>query len=1197
MSIIQAAGSGEVSTGFYKHLLDQSLKFDDGKSSALSRTPASAGNQRLWTFSAWVKKSTLDIDGYLLGIGTSSTPEFIKISNSSTDQFEYAYWNGSVYVYQVRATALLRDTSAWYHIVLAVDTAQGTAANRVKFYVNGTQLTDFSISTYPTQNADTRTNAAVEHRIGSSNGGGYYDGYIAEVNFIDGAALTPASFGETKNGIWVPKDTSGLTFGTNGFHLTFKDDVVCEGFNTVTYTGTGANNSISGIGFDPALVWIKSRSNTYDNQLYNTVRGPTKRVFSNKTDAESTGSDLVQSFDADGFTIGTNVGLNNSGSTYVGWCWEAGGTPTADNSAGVGATPTAGSVKIDGSNLGSALAGSIAATRISANTARGFSITTYTGTGGTKTVAHGLGATPTWVMIKVLVGAPTYWRVFHTGITSGQNLLLNDAAADSAYADRIGTNNTSSVVEVIHGGGDPDAVNANGGSYLMYSWTDITGYSKFGSYTGNANATGPSVTLGFAPAWILIKNRDAAENWYIWDNTREPAPAKKNKRLHPNLNVVEQTSTGRSITFTATGFQVTDTDSSVNGNGNTFIYAAFADTRSAAFFKDVTTNGNHFTPVNLDYRDSVPDTPTNNFSTLNPLVVSGGTPTLSEGNLKLTGSGTDYDRSYATIGLTSGKWYVEFFYASGDNRGMFGVVREDATSADGSGIYIGSILHTYGIDFRARAYTGTSATSSSGQELFDATDYDIGDIGLLCFDIDNGKLWFGRRDVSGNATIWYDSNGANNGDPSAGSNPTYTGTFTGHTWFIGCHDYNGTVIISNFGQDGSFSGSLASQGVSDSNGIGDFNYIESGFLALCSLNSPDVEITDGSENFVPYVYTANNASTRDFTGIGFAPDFLWFKGRTTAFSHALYDVVRGVNKGLQTNSTGAENTYPVMTAFGDDGFSTATDAAVAGNILNNSTDAYVAWAWLAGTAFSNDASATGVGTIDSEGQVNTTAGFAIIKYTGTRGSDGGETGTPTTIAHGLGKKPTMVITKRRDNTGSWNVWHQGYQPDATYLNYQLKLESTDASNNAGWQRTDTGFSTTVFCPARYSYDDVSGATYIAYVFTDIEGFSKAGSYVGNGSANGQFVFTGHRPSFLLVRRADGASHWQIYDAGRHPDNVNNDILYANLTDAETVGSSYAVDFLSNGFKVRTTGGDINASGGSFIYFSFADQPFKFSNAR
>ena len=346
MSIIQAAGSGEVSTGFYKHLLDQSLKFDDGKASALSRTPASVGNQRLWTFSAWAKKSTLDLDGYLLGVGASSAPEFIKISNSSTDQFEYAYWNGSVYVYQVRATALLRDPSAWYHIVLAVDTAQGTAANRVKFYVNGTQLTAFTIATYPTQNADTRTNAAVEHRIGSVNGGGYYDGYIAEVNFIDGAALTPASFGETKDGIWVPKDTSGLTFGNQGFHLTFKDDVVSEGFNTVTYTGTGAAQSISGLGFEQdGLVWIKERSSTSAHILSNSVAGATKNLQSNNTDAEATDSNKISSFDGDGFSVGTSGAVNADGDTYVGWCWQAGGAPTDDNSANAGATPTAGQLK------------------------------------------------------------------------------------------------------------------------------------------------------------------------------------------------------------------------------------------------------------------------------------------------------------------------------------------------------------------------------------------------------------------------------------------------------------------------------------------------------------------------------------------------------------------------------------------------------------------------------------------------------------------------------------------------------------------------------------------------------------------------------------------------------------------------------------------------------------------------------------
>ena len=226
------------------------------------------------------------------------------------------------------------------------------------------------------------------------------DGYLAEINFVDGTALTAASFGETVQGIWTPKDTSGLTFGTNGFHLTFKDDVVSEGFNAVTYTGTGAAQSISGIGFDPDFVWVKERSSTSGHILSNSVAGATKLLTSNTTDSEQTDANKFSSFDGDGFSVGTSGAVNADGDTYVGWCWEAGGAPTADNSANAGATPTAGSVKIDGSNLGSALAGSIAATRLSANTTNGFSVVTYTGTGSAGTIAHGLGAAPKWVIVK-----------------------------------------------------------------------------------------------------------------------------------------------------------------------------------------------------------------------------------------------------------------------------------------------------------------------------------------------------------------------------------------------------------------------------------------------------------------------------------------------------------------------------------------------------------------------------------------------------------------------------------------------------------------------------------------------------------------------------------------------------------------------------------------------------------------------------
>ena len=520
---------------------------------------------------------------------------------------------------------------------------------------------------------------------------------------------------------------------------------------------------------------------------------------------------------------------------------------------------------------------------------------------------------------------------------------------------------------------------------------------------------------------------------------------------------------------------------------------------------------------------------------------------------------------------------------------MFGVVREDATSADGSGIYIGSILNTFGIDFRARAYTGTSATSSSGSELFDKTDFDTGDIGLLCFDIDNGKLWFGRRDVSGSSTIWYDSSGNNNGDPSAGSNPTYTGTYTGHTWFIGCHDYNGTTIVANFGQDGSFAGSLTSQGASDAGGIGDFNYIESGFLALCTSNMPDITIGPGQDSqaddhFNTVLYTGNG-STQNITGVGFQPDWTWIKNRAATDAHALTDSVRGVTKEIQTNALSAESTNADgLTAFGADGFSLGDD-----DIYNTNAEGYVSWNWKAGTSFSNDASATSVGTIDSTGTVNTDAGFAIISYTGT-GSAG-------TIAHGLGTVPKFYVVKNRGDSGTnWQAYHGAAasdpETDYLYLNSSAALDDADDWN-------DTAPTSSVFSVKTHNQVNESGDTYIAYLFSEIEGYSKFGSYVGNGNANGMFVYTGFRPAWIMVKEVGASGFWMIQDNKIYPINDGDTrSLAANDTATESTisGRGNEMDILSNGFKMRASTGDFNASN-THVYLAFAEQPFKFANAR
>ena len=1167
MSIIQAAGSGEVTTGFYKILLDQSLKFNDGDNPFLKRTPASQGSLTTFTFSFWYKRcvfgSYQEVFHVYPGSGERSQ---ILFMTDDTLKVELEAGNTNHFI----TNRLFRDPSAWYNVVVAFDSTNGTQASRVKIYVNGVDESDtsnggsgFSTANYPSQNATSGFNTTSQHEISTYDESDYHlDGYLAEVNFVDGTALTAASFGETKNGIWIPKDTSGLTFGTNGFHLTFKDDVVSEGFNTVTYAGNGGTQSISGIGFSPDLTWIKVRNEVNSHYLFDTIRGADQALFSDATNAETdySSSGRMTSFDGDGFTVPSgsgSTGTNASGDTYVAWCWEAGGTPTADNSASAGATPTSGSVKIDGSNLGSALAGSIAATRLTANTTRGFSIVKYTGTGSNATLAHGLSGAPEMIFFKK--DAATDWMVYNKTVGNNRFLYLNltnaQTGTDSTYFNDADPTSTVINLGSYHRNNDSSA------TYIAYCWDSISGYSSIGTYSGSGSA-GKSVTgLGFKPAFLMIKRTDTTGNWEVFDNMRN---IDNDPVLYWNTTAAESAAAGR-FTFDSDGFTLNDTGAGRNASGGTYIYMAFADTREAAFFKDVTSNGNHWTPVNLDYRDSVPDVPTNNFCTINPL--DNVSSTYAEGNLQINQSGYQYN-SRGTFGLRSGKWYWEIHMSS--THGEFGVCENGKAGQSDPQANIG-FYFIYNNGSAGVSYKNATAGSQSTSSI-SMTNWSAGDICQIAYDADNGILYHGL-----NGTF------QTSGDPAAGSgglitgiSPQFGGTMVP---FFGSGTSSSRTWVVNFGQDSSFAGlKSTANSNADGEGHGSFAYAPpSGYLALCSQNLPDAAIIDGTDNFETLTYTGSGSS-QGVTGLSFSPDWVWIKNRGRAGQgHVLHDTVRG-NDGaeallLQSDSTAAETHYDGygVTTFDSGGFTVIGN----GGLTNISSDTFVAWNWLAGTAFSNDASATSVGDTDSEGQVNTKAGFAIIKWT---------SGGSSVVAHGLGKKPDFIIIKSRDGTENWLVGNS-----ATGFANRTKLNSTDAQGSSS--AFSGGVTTTTFTEniASSSYDK------IGYLFANTEGYCKTGSYVGNGNADGPFVYTGFRPSFLLVRRADGVSHWMIFDVARHPSNVNDLRLYPNLTNAED--SSYSVDLLSNGFKPRHTGSDFNTSGGTHIYLAFADQPFKFSNAR
>ena len=342
-------------------------------------------------------------------------------------------------------------------------------------------------------------------------------------------------------------------------------------------------------------------------------------------------------------------------------------------------------------------------------------------------------------------------------------------------------------------------------------------------------------------------------------------------------------------------------------------------------------------------------------------------------------------------------------------------------------------------------------------------------------------------------------------------------------------------------------------------------------------------IDDGSAYFQTKLYTgtgSSNSVTNDGNS-DLQPDFIWIKERDGTGQHGAFDSSRGVQKELKIDEDGAESTASQsVTAFNSDGFTVGT----AGD-YNGSDNSQVAWQWKAngGTTTTNDASSTGVGSIDSVYQANTTAGFSIVSYTGT-GSAG-------TIAHGLGAVPSWMVVKNRSKSGGegWMVYHQGNTSAPETEHLQIHNTNATSDNDIAWN--DTAPTSTVFSVKDDDSTNDSGETHIAYLWTDIQGYSKFGDYIGTGNDDGPFVYTGFKPAWLMIKRTT-ANAWGIYDSARGVFNEITMNLDADRTDAENTATNYDdLDFLSNGFKLREENDDINASGGTYIYMAFAEHPF------
>ena len=591
--------------------------------------------------------------------------------------------------------------------------------------------------------------------------------------------------------------------------------------------------------------------------------------------------------------------------------------------------------------------------------------------------------------------------------------------------------------------------------------------------------------------------------------------------------------------------------------GTNGFYLNFSDnsgTTATTLGKDSSGNGNNFTPNNLATNDAVKDSPTNNFCTFNPLS-NYDNNTLSEGNLKVTGTASDHSwqQVRGNIGVSSGKWYFEIRCnsISATEGWIAGIHEVFGRDTDGYYWYNGSYSasgfgYAYGAQDNDKAVTNTSQKDfttgiTAGKVLGIRMNLDDNEILISVDGVDKGKMY----DIQ-----------------------------SGITYTPAVNIYTTSSATLNCGQDSTFHGQESAGGNTDSGGLGDFAYaVPSGYKALCSANLPDPTVLQGNKHFDTLLYTGTGSS-QNITGLEFQPDWVWVKKRSGSENHNTADAVRGAGLSLRPNTTGAETSSSgAINTFLSNGF-TVVDAGE----TNESGHTYVGWCWNAGgsTVTNNE------GSKSAQVRANPTAGISCISYTGD-GTSGASVG------HGLGVAPKIMFHKDRDSSNNWYTITTAVDGSPDYLYLNLTNSKADSGVTAPT-------SSLVYFTAS-SESNNNGNDYIMYAFSEVAGFSKIGTYKGNGSSDGTCVFLGFKPAFVMVKEIDGANNWIIMDSKRGAINPDLGWLYSDNSSAEESGSSRYCDFLSNGFKIRTSGSGLNSSNDTYMYLAFAESPFKYSRAR
>jgi hypothetical protein len=1057
----------------------------------LRRVNTSGGNRRVFTWAAWVKRSNVTplattalFSGANPVFNTSGQQEFILYIGTGDDFFINFGSSGVVQDGLITTTQKFRDCGNWFHLIVAVDSTKVNSTDRIRIYLNGSLITDFSSISYPSRNYEFSLNrSGFTINVGGKGAtGNEWLGELTDVFSIDGQALTPDVFGFYKQGKgyisvgstqstdfrpgqWVPKTPRVIKteinrrggFGVNGFYLPMNDsknfgaDFHCDPNSIITLNEklpqprVGVASTAVGIGYTDAL-----RADPYAANLV-----------------------LALPF--------VSGGLSSGFGDYA---------PSIKGS---------GSVKV------ATLNGNVAI----ANTAG------YYGSGA------------------YFDGSGDYLSFSDSGdwhFSSG-----NFTAECWVYPI------ASPSQPIIMGQWD----GAGGGTGL--SWVMILSNDSNRYLRGLISSTGSGVDFDLVSSTSLGLNQ--------WNHC---AFVKNGSTFTLYLN-------GVSVALT------TDSDALFNATNSLTIGASSAGSQpfngylqDLRIYKGVAkyTGGfdvpRPYTPVGIATWRAVPDTTANNFATLNAVQIN--RPTLTAGNLNWSAS-TAYVYGQGTIGIPpTGKWVFEGRFSnntSTDNYNSIGVginTTPPASPFNSSGNYgINDASATFGQSFVQNGVRQGSITLPAGTII------------QVLIDRDNNTMTFVKDGTLQTGT---------------GSTVTIPSSVTLYP-MIGEYNLSGQI---NFGQNPSFSGNTTAGTFTDSNSKGLFKYQPpSGFLSLCEDNLPTPAISDPGKYFKTVLWTGDGNNGRSIVGVGFTPDLVWTKYRNVVNNHHIFDSLRGPFLSLKSNTTGADQLLnTTFLSINSDGFSLGSSGDV-----NASGGTYVAWCWKAGAGTT---STNTNGSITSVVSVNQDAGFSVVSWTGNGSSTA-------TVGHGLGKVPAFLISKARGGTNDWWVVHKSGNGNLQLNTTSALITSGGTNGSMGYPSTLTN-STFTFTNGSSSVNNVnqSGVTYISYCWAEIEGFSKAFSYVGNGNADGPLVYLNFKPAFVIIKQTNGTGDWYIFDSSR---NSTNPVTLGLLSNTAQIDGDYTGwgDFLSNGFKIRRTDSAWNGSGSTYVGFAWAESPFQTANAK